>query len=82
MDHDSRRWRDRAACRGTDPDLFFPVSDAGPSRDQIWQAKQVCRACPVQWKCLTWALQNAVTAGIWGGTTERERQALLGDRRG
>jgi len=76
--HDSSQWRERAACRCADPDLFFPVSETGPSRLQIWQAKQICHACPVQWMCLAWALQHSVTDGIWGGSTQSERRALLG----
>ena len=72
------QWRERAACRCADPELFFPVSETGPSRLQIWRAKQVCHACPVQWTCLAWALQNSVTDGIWGGSTQSERSALLG----
>ena len=77
--HDSTsQWRERAACRRADPELFFPVSEAGPSRLQIWQAKQICHACPVQWMCLAWALQHSVTDGIWGGSTQGERRALLG----
>ena len=81
--HDDRsQWRERAACRCPDPELFFPVSETGPSLLQILQAKQFCQACPVQWTCLTWALQNSVTDGIWGGSTASERRALLGDLTG
>jgi len=76
--HDSSQWRERAACRCADPELFLPVSETGPSRLQIWQAKQICHACPVQWMCLAWALQHSVTDGIWGGSTQSERRALLG----
>lgn len=74
---DSNQWRERAACRSADPELFFPVSETGPSGLQIWQAKQICRACPVKGACLAWALRNSVTDGIWGGSTQSERRALL-----
>jgi len=76
---DSSQWRERAACRRSDPELFFPVTETGPSQLQIGQAKQICQACPVQRTCLAWALRNSVTDGIWGGSTQIERRALLGD---
>jgi len=75
---DSSQWWERAACRGADPELFFPVGEAGPSGLQIGQAKQICHACPVTGTCLAWALRNSVTDGIWGGSTQGERLALLG----
>jgi WhiB family redox-sensing transcriptional regulator len=68
-------WRDDAACRGVDPDLFFPISTSGKSVPQIDEAKQVCRACPVCGPCLRWALDSG-SAGVWGGTTEDERRIL------
>ena len=73
------RWRQRAACRGSDPELFFPLSESGPATAQIWDAQQVCHACPVQWTCLSWALEHGVTDGIWGGSTVSERRAMLGE---
>jgi WhiB family redox-sensing transcriptional regulator len=69
-------WRDEAACRHADPDLFFPVAATGPALRQIDQAKRVCRACPVQASCLTWALDHGVATGVWGGTTEDERRSI------
>jgi hypothetical protein len=29
--------------------------------------------------CLAWALDHAVSSGVWGGTTEEERRALRAD---
>jgi len=65
------RWRELAACRGTDLEVFFPGrgESAGPAR-------QVCAACPVRQPCLDYAITNRITHGIWGGLTERERRAL------
>ena len=65
------RWRQLAACRGTDLEVFFPErgESAGPAR-------QVCAACPVREPCLDYAITNRIAYGIWGGLTERERRAL------
>jgi len=69
-------WRDEAACRDADPELFFPVGTAGPALRQIGEAKRICRACPAQTQCLAWALDNGITDGVWGGATEDERRAI------
>jgi WhiB family redox-sensing transcriptional regulator len=74
---DESLWRDSAACRGADPELFFPLTESGQSLVQIRQAKQICRVCQVQRPCLTWALQHAMGEGIWGGSTETERRAIV-----
>ena len=66
-------WRSYAACRGVEPDLFFPLGTVGASLPQIEQAKQVCRTCPVSGPCLRWALDSG-DAGVWGGTTDEERR--------
>jgi WhiB family transcriptional regulator, redox-sensing transcriptional regulator len=74
FDHDD--WRDRAACRDEDPELFFPVSEIGPGERQVNQARSVCGRCPVRAQCLEHALHNGLDHGIFGGTTESERRKL------
>ena len=69
-------WRKDAACRATDPDLFFPVGTTGAALVQIDSAKAVCRQCPVQGDCLEFALATNQDSGIWGGTSEEERRKL------
>ena len=69
-------WRDHAACGRLDPELFFPISTLGAALPQIEAAKRVCRSCPVRLACLRWALETGQDAGVWGGTTERERRLL------
>ncbi|MER6558864.1 WhiB family transcriptional regulator [Streptomyces sp. NPDC001027] len=69
-------WRQHAACRREDPDLFFPIGTSGPALMQEEQAKTVCRRCPVQEACLEWAMETDQTLGVWGGTNETERRAL------
>ena len=65
---------DRGACRPTEPELFFPLSAAGPTVPQVAAAKAICRGCPVRAECLDYAIQTAQDHGIWGGTTEEERR--------
>ena len=67
-------WRDDAACRDADPDLFFPDGDARSARAKVKMAKLICRSCPVSTTCLSWALATGQEHGIWGGLTEDERR--------
>ena len=69
-------WRDAAACRDTDPDLFFPVGTTGAAVDQITAAKAVCALCPVGHQCLQFALATNQDSGVWGGTSEDERRKI------
>lgn len=71
-------WRAHAACRGADPEVWFPVqSSAGAAAD----ATRVCRGCPVRVQCLRHALAFCEQFGVWGGLTERELRALRKQRR-
>jgi WhiB family redox-sensing transcriptional regulator len=71
-------WLGRAACAGSDPELFFPLS---PSDSPVVRlAVAVCARCPVRPQCLQAALADPRTAGIWGGTTEADRAAMHGSR--
>lgn len=76
-----RVWRVGAACRDTDPDLFFPVGQTGPAIAHIANAKAVCETCEVQIECLEYALMTNQDAGIWGGLTEDDRRKIRRERR-
>lgn len=69
-------WRQRAACRGIDPDIFYPVSE-----EEADEAKAICAQCPVREACLEYALANRERDGVWGGATERERRRMIRQRR-
>jgi WhiB family redox-sensing transcriptional regulator len=69
-------WRDRAACIGEDPELFFPDGNTGAALQQMEAAKEVCGRCQVAEICLKWALDSGQDAGVWGGMSEEERRAL------
>lgn len=73
----SAEWRDRAACQGHDPELWWPLPRAYA---QIHEAKSVCqRDCPVTEHCLRQALA-AGEPGVWGGFSELERTWLARGR--
>lgn len=78
-------WRQQAACRRADPELFFPVSASGPSLDQVARAKAICAACRVKRQCLAFALRTGQEHGVWAGMSEQElreraREARLNPR--
>ncbi|MDQ0687748.1 WhiB family redox-sensing transcriptional regulator [Streptomyces achromogenes] len=73
----SMEWLRVAACVGEDPEMFFPVGTAGPALREAEAAKRVCARCPVSAECLSYALGSGQTSGVWGGTGEQERVALL-----
>jgi WhiB family redox-sensing transcriptional regulator len=69
-------WWSLAACQSADPELFFPISSLGAGSHEVARAKAVCRQCQVRSQCLSHALASRQVQGIWGGTTEEERQLL------
>lgn len=77
MVKDKGSWRQAAACRYADPDLFFPISSAGKAAEQIAIARTYCEHCLVARFCLDFALRTRQVHGVWGGTTEEERSRLL-----
>ena len=74
-DEDPTSWMVRGACRGADPELFFPISLRGRAVEQINYAKAICGRCLVAGSCLSYALRT-MPDGIWGGTTSEERSAI------
>jgi WhiB family redox-sensing transcriptional regulator len=69
-------WHKFAACKGADPNLFFPerfvVSPV---------AHTYCRRCPVQQDCLSFAIEANENWGIWGGMSQKARRAEARRRR-
>ncbi|WP_369383755.1 WhiB family transcriptional regulator [Streptomyces sp. cg36] len=74
---DREDWRHSAACRDMAPEVFFSPRRHGPSPAEVERAKAICFTCPVQPECLSWALRNKETTGVWGGMSATERRALL-----
>jgi WhiB family redox-sensing transcriptional regulator len=70
------RWYEYAACRGENPELFFPIGRSHQALRQLKEAKRVCANCAVQSLCLEWAVLAGIDHGVWGGLSEEERQTL------
>lgn len=68
-----------AACRGMDPNVFFPPIGR-PSTLFISEARTVCARCICAKACLDYALANREEFGIWGGLTPEERQEITESR--
>jgi WhiB family redox-sensing transcriptional regulator len=66
-----RDWRDLAACKGMDPDVFFLKRDQGGRNGA---AKAICAGCPVSAECLEVGANEL--SGIWGGLSARQRRQL------
>ncbi|AGI12995.1 WhiB family transcription factor [Mycobacterium phage Butters] len=64
-------WTLGAACTQTDPEVFFPEKG-----EPVGPARNICRRCEVQAKCLEVALAREEEFGIWGGLTPNQRRAL------
>ena len=82
VEWDDGDWRHLAACRSTEPDLFFPIGTTGPAIDQIEAAKRVCRGCDAQEPCLDFALATNQESGCLGwhlrGGAPQAAQGLAG----
>jgi hypothetical protein len=81
-------------CSESFPDAFFTdeknetvVYINGKERMKTWarydyekEAKAICAECPYKARCLKFAIDNH-EQGIWGGTTERQRNVLRKSRK-
>jgi len=65
-------WEEQARCRQYDPEIFF-----APRARAERRAKTICAKCPVKMDCLAYALQSHIEFGIWGGTSGKDRRAIL-----
>lgn len=68
-------WHDDASCRYVDPELFFP--EGTPDS----RALTICDGCPVKDLCLADAMTDPRRIGIWGGTTNADRDRMRGSGR-
>ena len=66
-----RDWVERAACRGMDPNIWFPEKGETINANI---AMTICQTCPVQQECLEYGLQEK--NGIWGGMSVKQRRSV------
>lgn len=74
-------WLEHAACRGKDPDIFFPEGTLTDAQADAIRA--TCGVCPVRRTCLQAALAEGEENGVWGGVrfTRRGRTNILNAQR-
>jgi WhiB family redox-sensing transcriptional regulator len=65
-------WMQAGNCHSYPPETFFPSDGVG-----VDAARRICEGCPVQQRCLDYALTNRIDHGVWGATSERERRRIL-----
>jgi WhiB family redox-sensing transcriptional regulator len=69
-------WTAQATCRGYEPSLWFPTGGSTWEERKAFRfAVDICKSCPVRDECLKYSLHYE-REGIWGGRTQREREAL------
>ena len=61
-------WMLDAACAEHDPEIFFVNATT--------EALRVCDRCLVRDECLTYALDQRIEHGVWGGTSGSQRVAM------
>ncbi len=64
-----RSWRHLAACKGMDPNLFFPTRGGN---NTLRAAKAVCASCPVSTQCAEAGKDERT--GTWGGISSFKRR--------
>jgi WhiB family redox-sensing transcriptional regulator len=70
-------WRKDAYCKGMETDLFFPQMSETLNIPLInAKARLICAGCKVRKECVSFALENHIKYGIFGGTTPMERRKM------
>jgi hypothetical protein len=77
-------WRESAACRGVDPEVFYPVGTGPRLAEELAAAKAVCAGCPVRAVCLAdvMAIEDpGLRWGVVGGLAPAERARVFAEHR-
>jgi hypothetical protein len=70
-------WMENAACRGCDPNLFFPQKG---QHIYTKMGKLICETCKVKSECLDFAERYFITSGTWGGCSPKARRRRRHDQ--
>ncbi|TAK89312.1 MAG: WhiB family transcriptional regulator [Burkholderiaceae bacterium] len=71
-------WRDRAACKDVDPELFYTEGmGMGNPAGLQYAAMMTCQRCPVQTPCLARALDTGDLFAVMGCTTPADRNPMI-----
>ena len=74
-------WRDDAACRQHNAELWFPNHQPGRGTADVYaDARAVCITCPVIADCLEHVLTTREDHGMWAALTPEQRANLYRDR--
>lgn len=77
-------WMTVGLCSNLEPEerarYFWDINADVRSKIIVERLKLRCHDCPVEGRCLAYALQ-ADMHGVWGGTTRRERTRMPVKRR-
>ena len=70
-------WRDKAKCRGLDPNHFVPSGPGGSLKRvyEICNGTRYEQPCPVRVECDSFARENDLV-GVFGGRMHSQRKAL------
>ncbi len=67
-------WMRDAACRSSDPNVFFPERG---DRDTLEVARSICRTCSVAEECLAYAVTlPPQDAGVYAGRSVRQLRPM------
>lgn len=69
-------WQAMGECRSVADDTWFPEDTDTTAKAS---ALDRCGFCPVRRSCLAYALSTGQEYGVWGGTTELQRDVLVRD---
>ena len=69
------QWQDGANCLGLDTNLFINPNRHKYTDKEVWNTFNICRSCPVNLDCLTYALNSDLEYGLYA-LPERVRRRI------